>query len=257
MRYTLPMIASVVTVLVAAVLFATNSQAETSAWIDRNPEASFAYSPPEAPHRHSSTYQEGVLRGQAALTRASGDFNLLDAQAEILREQAYSMRLDNFLNKGKAHYEWKNMITDYNHQERVNRIVRREELHQLKQLSNSRRELRAAMEYPLSENEVNFRTGMVYWPAVVAGPRYAAYRVELNELMAEMLQDGSAANRERLKKLCHDFRRQVRADFEADMAKDLPSVQAEYAAVERLLKGLRYTPVVISQSAPSDTLSMR
>lgn len=255
MRSTLPMLAAAV-----AILFTTTSQAETSAWIDRDPQASFAYSPPEAPHRHSSTYQEGVLRGQAALTRAQGDFNLLDAQAEILREQAYSMRLDNFINLGKTHFEWKNMITDYNHQERVNRIVRREELHQLKQLSQSRQDLRAALEYPLSENEVDFSTGTVYWPALVAGPRYAEYRVALNELMADMLRNGAAAtaaDRQQLNKLCNDFRRQVRADFEAHVAKSLPSVQAEYSAVERLLKGLRYTPVVMSQVVPSDTLSMR
>lgn len=255
MRNTLPMLAVAVATLLTAPSFA-----ETSQWIDRDPQASFALTPPEAPHRHSSTYQEGVQRGQAALVRAYADFSLQDAQAEILREQAYAMRLDNFIHLGKTHYEWKQMRADYTHQERVSRIVRSEELYQLKQLSESRRELREALQYPLSENEVDFLTGTVYWPALVAGPRYAQYRVALNELMADIMlnsSQSSSADRQRLTKLCHEFRRQLRADFATHLAKDLPAVQAEYAAVERLIKGLRYTPVVMAQTATSDTFSMR
>lgn len=255
MRNTLPLLAVAVATLLPA-----NSFAETSQWIARDPQASFAFSPPEAPHRHSSTYQEGVLRGQAALTRAQGDFNLLDAQAEILREQAYAMRLDNFVNLGKTHFERKKMISDYNHEERVDRIVRSEELYQVRQWKESRQELREALEYPLSQNEVDFRTGTVYWPALVAGPRYANYRVELNQLLANMMRNGSpstSADRQRLTQLCQEFRRQLRADLAAHMSKDLPSVQAEYDAVERLIKGLRYAPVVMAQVAPVDTFSMR
>jgi hypothetical protein len=170
------------------------------------------------------------------------------------------MQIENFVAKGKAHYDWKEMMASERHRERVNDILRTEELHQAKQLAHSRRELEKALEYPLTQFDVDFRTGTVYWPTLVAGPRYAKYRAEVNHLMADMMRNGAIsarANRERLAQVCHDFRRQLRADFEVHLAKQLDSVQAEYAAAERLIKGLRYTPVVMSQAAAIDTVSMR
>jgi hypothetical protein len=194
----------------------------------------------------------------AVLTRAEGDRNLLDAQAGILWEQVYAMRIRNFLYKGQAHYEWKEMMADSRHRARINDMLRTEELHRAKQLVESRRELEKALEYPLSEFDIDFRTGTIYWPAIVAGPRYARYRVELNDLMADIMRNGSftsPSSRDRLIELCHNFRRQLQADLNADLGRDLAVVQAQYDAVQRLIKGLRYTPVVMAQ-ASIDTFSM-
>src|SRR5262245_24062910 len=46
---------------------------------------------------HSSTLQEGIRRGQAALIQAWGDYELSTSQAEILREQNRAVRRDNDL----------------------------------------------------------------------------------------------------------------------------------------------------------------
>jgi hypothetical protein len=251
MRTALPMLAIVVS------LFSANCYAKetsTHAWIDRNPEASFAVTPPEAPHRHSSTYQEGVQRGYAAVVRAHADAVLQDAQARIFHEQAYSMHIDNALNLTKAQFERKRMIASYYHQDRIDRIVRREELRQLKSIE----ELRDALDNPLNEYDVNFQTGSVYWPALVAGPKYSQYRRELDLLASKILVSGSratATDREELVSLCNKFRQQLREDMQAEVAKDLPSVKAEYAAVDRLLKGLRSAPLVMAE-APVNTVSM-
>lgn len=277
MRSSLPMLAPVVgrfifssclaaaaALSLASCLLAVKAHAveyrfsESPEWIDRDPQASFALSPPEAPHFHSSTYQEGVLRGMAVLNRAEGDRNLLDAQANVLWEQVYAMRIRNFLYKGQAHFEWKEMMSESRHRARINDILRTEELHRAKQLVESRRELEKALEYPLSEFDVDFRTGTVYWPALVAGPRYAKYRAELNDLMADIMRNGSftsPSSRQRLTDLCNQFRRQLQDDLNADLGRDLAMVQAQYEAVQRLLKGLRYTPVVMAQ-ASINTLSM-
>ena len=161
MRTASPMFAVVVAVLLTAV----GTCQETASWIDRNPQASFAFTPPEAPHRHSSTYQEGVQRGYAAVVRAAADFNLQDSQAQIFREQAYAMNLDNSLKLTNTHFERKRMIANYYHQDRIDRIVRREQLRQLKSVDR----LRDALDNPLSEYDVDFSTGSVYWPALVAG----------------------------------------------------------------------------------------
>jgi hypothetical protein len=226
---------------------------ETSTWLNRNPSGSFASTPPEAPHRHSSTYQEGVQRGQAVLQRALADRELQSAQAAILLEQAYSMSLDNYLKKTQTYIVRNEMLDEFRHRERINRIARRDQLRQLKEVD----QLREALDYSLTEFDVNFDTGTVYWPALVAGPRYASYRRQLDTLMAAMLTDGSAGqtHREKLITLCNEFRHQLYQDRLDDPHAKITSVKAEYAAADRLLKGLRYTPVVLN--SPSGLLSMR
>jgi hypothetical protein len=248
MRTTLPLFA-----VVAGLLVSPGFAQETSAWIGRNPSASFAFTPPEAPHRHSSTYQEGVQRGQAALQRALADRELQSAQAAILAEQAYAMSLDNYLKKTQTYIVRNEMLDDFRHRERINRIARREELRQLKQVD----QLRTALDYSLSEFDVNFQTGTVYWPALVAGPKYAEYRQQLDSMMAAMLTSGTdvEAHREELVSLCNEFRHQLYQDRLADPNAKLDSVKAEYAAADRLLRGLRYTPVVLGSN--TDMLSMR
>lgn len=248
MRATLPLFA-----VIASLLTAYSHAQETSAWIDRNPSAAFAFSPPEAPHRHSSTYQEGVQRGRAALERALADRELQSAQAAILWEQANAMSMDNYLKRTHTYIVRSEMLDDYRHRDRINRIARKEELRQIKQLS----QLREALDYSLTEFDVNFQTGTVYWPALVAGPRYAEYRRQLDTLMAAMLRGGPEVDlqRERLVSLCNEFRHQLTQDRLADPNAKIDTVKAEYAAADRLLKGLRYTPVVLGSSA--DMISMR
>jgi hypothetical protein len=239
---------------IAVSLFANPMFAqETSTWLNRNPSGSFAYSPPEAPHRHSSTYQEGVERGQAVLQRALADRELQSAQAAILLEQAYSMSLDNYLKKTQTYIARNEMLDEFRHRERVNRIARRDELRQLKRVD----QLRTALDDSLSEFDVNFHTGTVYWPALVAGPRYAEYRRQLDILMAAMLTGATDVDsqRDKLVSLCNEFRHQLHQDRLSDPNAKIESVQAEYAATDRLLKKLRSTPVVLS--SPADLISMR
>jgi hypothetical protein len=248
MRTTLPMLAIAASLLASPLL-----AQETSTWINRNPSGSFAYTPPEAPHRHSSTYQEGVQRGQAALERALADRELQSAQAAILLEQAYSMSLDNYLKKTQTYIVRNELLDEFRHRERVNRISRRDQLRQLKQVG----ELREALDDSLSEFDVNFHTGTVYWPTLVAGPRYAEYRRQLDTLMAALLTGTGdlEAHREKLVSLCNEFRHQLYQDRLNDPHAKEESLKAEYAATDRLLKRLRYTPIVLS--SPTDMLSMQ
>jgi hypothetical protein len=248
MRTTLPTIA-----LFIASLTSQTFAAESAQWIDRNPEASFAYSPPEAPHRHSSTYQEGVQRGYATVLQAQANYRLQDAQAAIFDEQAYSMHLDNALKLTSVQFERKQIISDYFHNKRIERIVRREQLRQLKSIE----ELREALDYTLTEYDVDFTTGTVYWPALVAGPKYAEYRKSLDRLASKVLTgEATTEDREEFVTVCNKFRHQLTQDREVDVEKDSPSLQAEYEAVSRLLKGLKMAPVVMAQ-APIETFSMR
>lgn len=261
MRKASTMLATAVAVLLTAPTYAeSSSYQESLEWLGYNPSPTFPLSPPEAPHRHSSTYQEGLLRGYAALTRAQGDFNVLDAQAEILWQQAYAMHMMNQLFKTDAAFARKQKIRDYYHEDRVARLMHTEELHRLRQVAEARRDLEKALEYPLTEFDVNFRTGAVYWPALVSGPRYAKYRAELNDLMALILRNGAfstVAVRERLKDLCNEFRDQLQKDLAMQLADEMSTVGDQYEDVRQLLYGLRYSPVVMTHSMASESLSMR
>ena len=239
--------------LVAMIVVSSAAAQETSAWIGRSPAASSALAPPEAPHRHSSTYQEGVQRGRAALERAWGDRALLEAQSAILFEQARAMQMDNHLKMTSSYIVRQQMLDDFRHQERIDRITRTQQLRQLKEIDK----LRKALDYALTEFDVDFQTGTVYWPALVAGPRYAEYRRELDHVIADILSRGTItdANREKLVSLCNQFRHQLHHERLDDPHGEVESVQAEYAAADRLLKGLRYTPVVIHSNA--NLVSMR
>ena len=54
--------------------------------------------------------------------------------------------------------------------------------------------------------------------------------------MSKILVSGMVTSEERetLASLCNEFRQQLHADLQAETASDLDSVQAEYAAVDRL-----------------------
>lgn len=259
MRSTFPLLAAVsASILSVASLWSTASMAQDSAaWMERDPQSTFPISPPEAPHRHSSTALEGYLRGLGVLTRAQADYMIAEGQAGILWEQIYAMRMENFLKKAKTHFEWKELMAAERHQKWMNDKIRKEEKYLARAWSESRKEMREAAENPLSEFDVDFQTGMIYWPSMVASPRYAQYRQEIEQLTADILTGSgytTIADRERLKQVCQDLRQQLRKDLDSEL-KSIPSVQAELSSVERLIKGLRYTPVVMAQ-ASAGTISM-
>jgi hypothetical protein len=225
---------------------------ESSPSLFSNPGGSFPNSPPEAPHRHSSTVAEGFLRGEAALVGAAGNYELLLAQAAILRQMESTMAMENKVNKTAYYIKRKQLLAEYHELERLRKLVRRAESQELLRA----RERERAENYQLSSHQWNSATGAIYWPTLVAGPRYAAHRAELERLLGESVRYGVSDDfREELAQACRKFRDQLRQDFLTDQPAADSSLHAEYAGVERLLKGLRHVPDQPTSPAV-DTLSM-
>jgi hypothetical protein len=244
MRTKLPLLAAIT----ASLLASTSLGQETQERLIAKPTGSFAYTPPEAPHRHSSTYAEGVQRGQAALVRAWGDFSLQDSQAALIWEDVESRRLDNEVKLTETALKVKDLKRDHYHANRLARKLNKLELQQLKHLES----LEQALDYQLTDIDFNWQTGAIYWPAAVASPQYAQHRQEIERLMARVIRSGSyvpEGTREEIAKACSRFRHRLHQDLVSRGGEDDPSIRTEYDRVVRLLKGLQYSPVLLAEAA--------
>jgi len=237
MRYTFATFA-----VIAIALMATAAVGEeTSPWAVGYQAPTFPYSPPEAWHDHSSTAYEGALRGNAVLTRAWGEKNLLDAQARIANEQARRLSYDNDVQFTQSRFQIKEMKEAYRDLQRQRSLERR---YKGKQLHDERDRILAET-YRLTNFEFNWETGAIHWPAQIASPRYAAQRHRIAILVDQMYRYDLPRDkfyREELARACDSLRDQLRED--AKQGKQLRS--DEYQKSQRFLVGLKYTPHLIN-----------
>lgn len=248
MRQTLPML----TVVVVSLLVPTAQGQESNPRESYGIAVSRRYAPPEAPHRHSSTLFEGVLRGNAAVITATGEYLVDEAQSEILWQHAESLHYKNELQKTATALTRKKMLNDYRDYERQRRLERKALSKQL--WEEKYHEL--ARTYRLNEYQFNWETGAVYWPSIVASPRYAKHRERLDVLMDRVIRYGDSNygfDSDEIVKVCERFSNQLREDF----ANDHPSTRQEYRDMQRFLLGLKYAPVLLQSSTDSPALAMR
>src|SRR3954452_7646320 len=82
-------------------------------------------------HYHASTAAEGFLRGRAAVIEAVGEFEVNDAQAQILREHARALDRENDLKQPEAVHLQKKMWNDARIEARKQHLIRAAEGQQL------------------------------------------------------------------------------------------------------------------------------
>jgi len=127
---------------------------------------------------HSSTLQEGVLRGVGAMARGIGSYNLDTARAKILQQQAYSLELDNRQKKQDTYFEMR----------RRNREQRAAEELPQPTTEDIRRYAKAYAPERMTNYEVDPVEGRIYWPATLEGPQYAELRQQAETLFAHRSQ---------------------------------------------------------------------
>ena len=243
---------SVLTVIVVNLLSPLAMSQESSPRAKYDIAVSRRYAPPEAIHRHSSTPYEGALRGQAAWVTAAGEYLNDEAQAAILWQQAESLHYDNELKKTASALTRKKMLNDYRDYERQRRLDRKQQSKQ--QWQEKYQEL--ARNYRLNEYQFNWETGAIYWPSLVASPRYAKHRERLEVLLERVVRYDRSNyhyDNDEIVKVCQKFRSQLRDDF----AQTHPSTRQEYADMQRFLLGLKYTPILLQGESNSPALAMR
>jgi hypothetical protein len=111
-------------------------------------------------YRHASTYEEGVMRGMAAIMQAQGARNLMNAQALGLIEDARRKNIDNWLFRTHTYFA----MRQYNRQARDAARGPRATADDWERLA------RALAPQRLSPCELNRMTGAIDWPATFATP---------------------------------------------------------------------------------------
>jgi hypothetical protein len=181
---------------------------------------------------HASTAAEGVLNGRAALVDELGNYDLDDAQAGILREQARAMDRENDLKQTKALEAQKKMWEDARIQERKDRDAR---LAEGQQLLAQRRATIYRQAYQLSARELNLKTGAICWPAALQGAKFAENRARLDELFRQHIGYGApqAVTANEIARTVDQWARELRHDV-ASMPRE------DYLAAQKFLLGLKY-----------------
>ena len=130
---------------------------------------------------HSSTYQEGVLRGMSSYIQALGVAHVNHAQAAILEEQAEWAAYENVKKRIETFNDRRRMHRERNEEDREYARLQDEEG---KALLEQRQATEYRDAYRLSFSEFNRTTGEIYWPEALQSEAFAAERAKLNKLFA-------------------------------------------------------------------------
>lgn len=140
--------------------------------------------------RHSSTFEEGYLRGRAAVAQAVGQANYLNSVASVNFQEANRRRIENHNLYVRKYFENKEINRAY-----------REKYAAVPPTKEQWARITAAM-LPdrLTEQQYNKSSGTIVWPHILRMEQYTAFRNRIDELVADLTPDnsgdGSPAQRE-------------------------------------------------------------
>ena len=190
-------------------------------------------SPPISYH-HASTYEEGVLRGAADFTRASGEFNYNTTLALINREEAIRRRIYNHKYYAQTYFDM--------------RLINRAGREALRRPRSTGEEIarrtKSGLPARLTVAELDPKSGKITWPSVWRGAEFASEREAIGQVMA--------ATTARNGRLTSSWSRKVSEQI-ASMESKLQRVcqqmtSADRIAARRFLASLKYEARLRSHS---------
>lgn len=123
-------------------------------------------------YHHASTFEEGVLTGQARYLQALGQYNQLTADALVRREEARAKFYDNEKSRVATHFEIKKINADYRAQ------------YKPQPLTKTVLDQRNLQDQPkrLTSREYNVDSGSLQWPAALQAEPFDGHRLVLDNL---------------------------------------------------------------------------
>ena len=216
-------------------VFATAASAQTYG-TDYGPGYGFGHA--FGGYHHASTYEEGVLRGYADLTRAGGEANYWHSLAAINRQVAYQKHLENRQLKTETYFR--------------NRAIN-SEARQSTRLSTEQLAVLAKKQAPdrLNGQQYDRTLGRLSWPAVLSGDDFAAERDILDAAFAARTPgDAGVAS------TFGSGVRQLTTNMQARLQSQMGSLnQMEYLAAKKFLAGLALEaqePLVVESLAAAE-----
>ena len=123
---------------------------------------------------HASTYEEGVLRGYADLTRSQGESAYWHSLASINRQEAFAKYLRNREQNTETYFRTRAINRDARAATRPQRLTTEQYAALAKKQAPDR----------LNEQQYHRAFGRLNWPAVLMGEQFAAEREILNMAFA-------------------------------------------------------------------------
>jgi len=189
-------------------------------------------------YHHASTYEEGVLRGYADLTRAGGEANYWHSLAAINRQVAYQKHLENRQLKTETYFR--------------NRALN-SHARQPTRLSTEQLALLAKKQAPdrLNGQQYDRTLGRLSWPAVLTGDEFATEREILDAAFAARTPgDAGVAS------AFGSGVRQLTENMQARLQSQMASMnQMEYLAAKKFLTGLTLEaqqPLIVESLAAAE-----
>lgn len=177
-------------------------------------------------YRHASTFEEGFLRGSAAVITAAGQKNYLDSVAYVNQQEAVRRRIENGGLYVRTYLENKELNRQY--RERYKPVPPTKEQWD--------RITAAALPDRLSSEQFDPTTGQVVWPHILRMEEYTVLRERIDALMAvrtpDNSGDGSPVQRE-LAQLIDGMKHLLKANIDKVSA-------SQYAAAKWFLISLDY-----------------
>jgi hypothetical protein len=131
--------------------------------------------------RHSSTFEEGYLRGTAAVIQSAGQTNYLNSIATINLQEANRRRIENHNLYVRKYFENKEINREY--REKYAPVPPTPE--------QWARITEASLPDRLTAEQFDSATGQLVWPHVLRTEEYKAFRERIDELIANRTPDNS------------------------------------------------------------------
>jgi len=179
-----------------------------------------------AVYHHASTYEEGLLRGQADWIRACGDYLYSTSLAMINGEEARRRYIDNRQHATKTYFEMRKLNRESLAQERGPRPTEEDVARRSKMRAPDR----------LGTHELDATFGVLRWPSVLKGHEFQQERTVVNRLMEERTVENSGLGSDNCRQV-----KQVVSQLEEKLKDRIDSVSpSEYVAGKKFLAGLSY-----------------
>lgn len=183
---------------------------------------------------HSSTYEEGVLNGQASFVRAYGELTYLQSIALVNFQEAQRRAIENSVAYTKAYMDKKEMQDEY-----LKRYRR-------KAFTGEARKKMVDYYRPkkLSATQFNPETGKIYWPHILQQSQYTPIRNEIENIFANRTYETSGNGSEsqlQIKRLVKTFAALVRENIH-NMSAD------QYIEVQEFLRSVDAEAKLVSPS---------
>jgi hypothetical protein len=184
---------------------------------------------------HSSTLQEGVLRGQADVARSMGIYNRLTGEGAVYAAEAGRMALENYEQYVDTYHQTRQKAREYRAAERRPRAT----------AEDLRRYSQRAAPDRLDASELHASSGSLTWPILLRDDAFASHRQTIDAFFYKRATESELSTADYL------TAKETAGMIQSELKRRVRQVpMQEYAVAKRFLKSLNYEAQLPSYLPP-------